>query len=442
MKKKITAFLLAFNIFAYTSVCCYVQPIFALPVVSADVLFNGLITLLFSLGVTLDLTGLTHEQANQTIDDRIRNGLSTLDNANELLQQYNTLLENIKNGFLYIGIELGQALISIFKNDVVVPSQVLGSVPSIYQPYIGSRTGYYAYFTGVYNDGGTNTSSLIIISDENSGVYSMPRNFSYLTPPVKSYQGSSYARWRFFTSDNADCMTEYYLKNGDLYGPANTYGTSSDLIIQTYGSNTFTYNYLGAFSSPVVKDSTFDSLVGSADYDVVINGQWVDNDGILTTPDGVIPQVIDGDVIGGLTDDIQDGTITWQEALGSMVDSYPENPAVPDVGLDLSTIDSLIDSLDLERLETKFPFCIPNDLMLIMNGATSVSSNQAPVIQIPLKIEFNGTVYYEADDAVVIDFNDFSSVVHIFREGFFLLFLIALLWVSIDILQAFFVVTE
>ena len=105
-----------------------------------------------------------------------------------------------------------------------------------------------------------------------------------------------------------------------------------------------------------------------------------------------------------------------------MVDSYPENPAVPDVGIDLSTLDNLIDSLDLERLETKFPFCIPNDLMLIMNGATAVSSNQAPVIEIPLKLEFNGTVYYEKDDAIVIDFNDFSGVVSIFREGFFLLF--------------------
>ena len=71
-------------------------------------------------------------------------------------------------------------------------------------------------------------------------------------------------------------------------------------------SKTFDYSAVGYFDSTI--DTTFQTLtdVNETGYDTIINGQWVDTDGNLTTVDGTYPQVLDGDVIGGLTDDIKD----------------------------------------------------------------------------------------------------------------------------------------
>lgn len=436
MKKKITAFLLAFNIFAYTTVCCYTQPVFALPVVTAETLFNGLITLLFSLGVTLDLTNVTTETANDIMSNYIEGVVG--DNPT-LQEQYEQFLSNLQYGYIMLGRDLYLALLNANYQQTVLPDKIAGSFPSSIKPFLGRYTGYYYYLSNFALDSAYSYGDSLYVFEVSQD------NNVCLVPPELFEAGNMVNYNRYFVARSSSRYRSHYfgLQNG-------TYREYSHTDTETIGQikrnqlNNLTY-YVQYINAGFSADTTLDTLVdvsNESDYDLLINGVWTNESGYMTTLDGTYPQVIDGDTIGGLIDDVKDGTKTWDTAVNAMIGAYPENPAVPDIGLDLATLDSLVDSLQLERLESKFPFCIPHDLMLIMNGATSVSSNQAPVIEIPFKLEFNGQVYYENDRAVVIDFNDFSGVVHIFREGFFLLFLIALLWVSIEILQAFFVVTE
>lgn len=440
MKKKISAFLLAFNIFAYTTICCYVQPVFALPVISSEAIINGLITLLFSLGVTVDLANLSEDAQLDKLDDSILNVISTADDNLELLQnQYATLKNNLQNGYIKCGVELWQFLQDNFYNDVVRPVYQHSFVPLALQSCF-ENNGYYFYFTNYYYSSYVQGDILICIRDGNF------TNISYINPPTDFRSFSSRVDKNFanlYGISGTVNRTNYILVNGSVSTEYTGGGTDNIVAISKTNFDTnYSYKFLGYY---VANNTDFISLtdVSENDFDVIINGVWDSSGSDVLTADGVYPQVISKDIINDYVEGINNNSTTWEGALLSVVENeYPENPAVPDNGLDLSTLDNLVDSLQLERLETKFPFCIPNDLMLIMNGATAVSSNCAPVIEIPLRLEFDGTVYYDNDKAIVIDFNDFSGVVAIFREGFFLLFLIALLWVSIDILQAFFVVTE
>lgn len=168
-------------------------------------------------------------------------------------------------------------------------------------------------------------------------------------------------------------------------------------------------------------------------------------DGKIVVKDtGEAPTVLDGDTIADTVADIQDGLTSWENAIPAI--QAAEGDTTGDIVGENSVIgkkalDELVTGLNVSQIQNKFPFCIPSDLKEIASGAASVSGN-APVITIPLKLEFAGTTYYEDNEAVVIDFKDFSQLALIFRKGFLLLFLVGMIYLSIYVISSFFHVTE
>lgn len=168
-------------------------------------------------------------------------------------------------------------------------------------------------------------------------------------------------------------------------------------------------------------------------------------DGKIVVKDtGEAPTVLDGDTIADTVSDIQDGVTTWENAIPAI--QAAEGDTTGDITGENSVIgkkalDELVTGLNVSQIQNKFPFCIPSDIKEIASGAASVSGN-APVITIPLKLEFAGTTYYEDAEAVTIDFQDFSQLALIFRKGFLLLFLVGMIYLSIYVISSFFHVTE
>lgn len=431
MKKRIISILLALFITAYSIVNCSLVPVLATPVITTEVLFNGLMTLLFSLGVTLDITNLTKDTANDIMQNYIEDSIG--DDQN-LIDQYQEFLDNLEYGYIVLGSNLYYKLKDVIFDDYIKPQSITGSIDPRFKDFIGLYDGYYYYFNNFRNSIGY---ALYIVTSDNV--------IDYYPPNIINDYGNYYSvyfanvidtriySYEFF-NNNLGVQESVYTRSGDLETYIFDKAIESDLVY---------YDYLGYIGSDFVLDDNLDSVILTSDdneYDLLLDGVWLDNGDFITTFDGDIPQVIDGDTISDIAGDVKAGNLTWEQAIGDIIGSYDDTIS-PDLPLTPSKLDSLINGLNIERVLTKFPFCIPADLKLIIDGATTVSSN-APIIDIPLHLEYAGTVYYDNDHAIVIDFSDFESVVIIFREGFFLLFLVGLVWLTIDILQAFFVVTE
>lgn len=168
-------------------------------------------------------------------------------------------------------------------------------------------------------------------------------------------------------------------------------------------------------------------------------------DGKIVVKDtGEAPTVLDGDTIADTVADIQDGVTSWENAIPSIQaaegDTSGEITGENSV-IGKKALDEMVTGLNLNRLKTKFPFCIPSDLKQMISGAGQ-TDDEAPTITVPCHIEFAGHVYYDSDELFVIDFNEFQNVVSVFRAGFFLLFLIGMVFLTIEVLHSFFVVTE
>lgn len=453
MKKRIISILSALFITAYSIVNCSLVPVLATPVITSEVLFNGLMTLLFSLGVTLDITNLTKDTANDIMQNYIED---SIDGNNLLEDQYQEFLDNLQYGYIVLGRDLYFNLRDNIYNDNIKYEFIVKDIPDDFKSFIGSYSGTYVFYTTYKNDAISNdnlVSYLFCYSVYNNGNYEISNSIDIYNVPVftRSYGGNLWYRF-------GNCSDAIAVNFWDNYGtyPTISHGSGgysnntnlefssnriSDVIMNPFPSNVLQFNNIGNVESNG-NDLIFEPLIidNQESYDLIMDGVWIDNGDFITTLDGDIPQVIDGDTISDIAGDVKSGDLTWEQAIGDIIGSYDDTIS-PDLPLTPSKLDSLINGLNIERVLTKFPFCIPADLKLIIDGATTVSSN-APVIDIPFHLEYAGTVYYDNEHAIVIDFSDFESVVIIFREGFFLLFLVGLVWLTIDILQAFFVVTE
>lgn len=450
---------MAFNISVFTTILCYAQPVFASsPAIDYSLLMDAISTLYFMTGLQLPdgVNAFSNDKDRfEWMDSEVRAEFekANTEKAEELKSYFDEFIDSVKRGY-GIAFNLNNDLYEYMQDsayaNVIAPSTINKNAPETMQTWLAGQTGNIILINNEYRASSSTNSPVEFWNVGNITPLSSPYLIS------KTIQEGStattpavwYYTWRLTPeSSGYPIMSHAYIDGGSLrvdrvdwlhYAMAHTNDKdgSGDLDFAIIMNHTSSFAYS--------TDALINDYISQGQYsDIIDNTYGVDTDGnVIVDSTGELPNVIGRDTTNDYITDIQDGATTWGNIIGSYATSEPANPSIPaDGSLTLPQLDSMIDGLDLDRLETKFPFCIPNDLMLIMNGATSVSSN-APVIEIPLRLEFNGTVFYDNNKAVVIDFNDFSNVVAVFREGFFLLFLIALLWVSIDILQAFFVVTE
>lgn len=439
MKKKIKAVIMAIMIVITTFFSNIMSVSATIPgVVQAENVWLTLETLAFSLGVNLPFIpdksiSYNNNQRKQeiidSIDKQLSDGVITQQQHDDAIQQLDDMLvlpgQYGVGSAISIGEQLWGCLTRFFYDNYIKssPNLVTTLNPDALD-YFNSYSGTCAIYS-IFASNNPAQTSIVVFSD---GAYESP-----------VYKGQSYG----------SSVWEIAYKNAQYY-----YMLSDGTLDITSGYTTRAFFGQG-INVQYIPDKGVNEVITNDNENALVSGSYseytdklseiysVVNGQVVVTDTGEAPVVLDGDTLDNVVADVNDGTLTWENSipqLFSQEDTGDIDQNTPVIGK--KALDEMVTSLNLDRLKTKFPFCIPNDLMLIMNGATAVSSNQAPVIEIPLKIEFNDHVYYDNDSAVVIDFNDFSGVVHIFREGFFLLFLIALLWVSIEILQAFFVVTE
>lgn len=453
MKKKILAFFFALHIFCFSLVYCFCCPVYA--VGEEVLLFEGFQSLMFMLGLSADLSsGMTQSQWVTKVDSDFSNAIAQKSQEQQdiLYDNYAAFKDNLEHGYMIIS----DTLFDFFKDtayEKITEIENISTVPSSLQDLIGRHYGHYIYLQNVYLDysGSTRCDMLLYY-------YGVPNsnfkceNFTVLGTPL-FYKNWSYysAEYSIATFSGGSYGYKAYVNksNNVLTAPATDYTFTASDSVSMYCDQNLTldsaksrYVDLGYYNSAY--SQTYDNLVSQISkgtYEDIIDDTFVNTDGYITTTDGVLPQVLDDTTIGDLVDDIKTGQKSWASSIGSITDSYPENPAMPEDTLTLPELDQLIADLHLERLQSKFPFCIPHDIQLIYSGATAVSAN-APVLVIPIDITFQEHTYFHDDEFITIDFSMFDSIIPIFREGFFLLFLVGLLWVSIHILQAFFVVTE
>lgn len=96
----------------------------------------------------------------------------------------------------------------------------------------------------------------------------------------------------------------------------------------------------------------------------------------------------------------------------------------PDVDVDTPSPGGKIPHL--QKLKEKFPFCIPFDLVLLFKMLNK--KPKAPKWE--FKHDFKLSDSYTYTFEIVIDMSDYEEYVQVFREGFFLLFLVGLFFVT------------
>lgn len=442
MIKKITAFFVAFFIFTYTLTYCFYHPVFATVPVETDfsLLNDAIATLYFMTGLGYN-TDSSHDDEwwfeyadAQTVAIWQNEQAAKKQRLDDAWEEFK---DSVKRGY-GIAFHLNEELYEELQNYAYYQEV---AISGIYQNMSQNMRNYYAQSTG---------NVLVIRNESNYGIATF--RFGNLVPsfpltPVKTYPtipsnnqyhvviynytGTPYSMQWAFSSPSWDPQTrtgiDYSLQIG-LSGTTCDYAYIPNKVASTFSSNSLVNSYITSGQYTDIIDDV---------YGVDANGD------VIIDSTGDLPNVIGRSTLGGYSDAIDAGETTWGDILGSMAVSEPAEPSIPapDGSLTIDQLDSLVQDLHLERLQNKFPFCIPHDLQLIFTGAAAVSSN-APVITIPMHLEFNNVVYYDNPECVTIDFNDFLPVVTVFREGFFLLFLLGMIWLSIQIMQAFFVVTE
>lgn len=437
MKKKIIAFLCAFNMVFYGSIVPSV-PVKAevanIPV--AVEMWEGFQTLFFTLGVSLLATDAVDKMAQMEEADQsilaLANDLDTAA-AEVLKNDWNEYKENLQYGYCKISNTLWGTLKNTVYSQEIVPAGIVAGLPSIFKNYFNTHNGYYCICNNCYDP---NNPYKVRMYRADRDIFDHPI-FLFDTDSISTtYRVIGFVNPSCNYNDVYWNPYENKLDGVDWTSTADGWSASAYFIVAKNVEPNYCYvhqdgNYAGQSIAGNISSSAYTNALDDV--------YGVDNNGyIISKSTGTFPAVVPSSVTDALIDDIGTGTLTWDEALEDVSDTEID---VPDGHLTLSQLDALIDGLDIDRLQTKFPFCIPHDMELLISGASSVSSN-APVIKIPLRLEFRGHVYYDENEAVVIDFNRFNSVVVIFREGFFVLFLLGLVYLTIEILQAFFVVTE
>lgn len=415
-------------------------------VVEAEGIWSFYETLALTLGVTLEFDPTkTISKNNQFQYDMIKGNLDKeLADGVITQSQYNAALDNLDNNISVNGVvgsamNIGQDLWSSLTR--LYFSQFVESQIDLYSGLSGSQKQWFDNYQGrcgiysvTWNNGSLpqNTTLLVILGN------------NALQNPVRV--GSSGGNTAWYVMDQNQVISYNYF-----------YNTSSQLVENNY------YPFFAYFEGDTINVQYWDNKQAFQDIPVNSNENaltsaatyqdYLDKladiyellDGKIVVKDtGEAPTVLDGDTIADTVADIQDGVTSWENAIPAI--QAAEGDTTGDIVGENSVIgkkalDELVTGLNVSQIQNKFPFCIPSDIKEIASGAATVSGN-APVITIPLKLEFAGTTYYEDNEAVVIDFKDFSQLALIFRKGFLLLFLVGMIYLSIYVISSFFHVTE
>lgn len=436
MKKRIICCISAIFIFCFTTVNCYLQPVYAsIPgVAEASIIWEGWETLGLILGVSSEFNNNLTISKNNDIQyeyyyNKIVNDTSLSENEkNQLIADLDTTRQGFLQRVINVGSDLWSNLLSWVYNDQIKTDANLYPLLSdtqktIFNSWSGRCAIIYPNRVVPYGD------FAVIIHGDN-----------ILDAPYANGVRGDGTTWYTF---NRTGSYEYVSSQHNIL----TSGTGfQDFTVPTVAGFSYVL-YPDKLQDEIIENPEItNSLVGSPswqDYIDGITGNFSIVDGSLVDVNtGDAPIVLDGEALDDAISGIQDGTLTYDQAIEQAFEDT-DTGEITDYPSPISkkALDELISGLNISRLENKFPFCIPHDIQMIFSGASAVSAN-APVFNIPIHLEFNNHVYYDNQQAIHIDFSMFDDIIPIFKEGFFLLFLVGLLWVSIEILQAFFVVTE
>lgn len=439
--KRIKAFLLIACIINLTITNCI--PVYAtVPgVVEAESIWLTLETIALNMGVTLEFMpdksiSYNNEQKKQElieyIDWELSEGVITQ-------SQHDAAIDNLGNltgvngshvgvgDVINLGADLWASLSRFFYEKYIYASPDLtGTLSSSAKALFDAYSGPCAIYAVLDGDRPT----IIVLSPY------------CLQSPIKGREYANVTYWQL--CDGPSSETVHTIYNDGVTG------TWQANMGNLFVGRTISVQYFAnkAVNEDIIVNDGENALVSSPTYDDYTNRLndvfSISNGHVVVTDTGEAPTVLDGDTIADTVADIQDGVTSWENAIPAI--QAAEGDTTGDIVGENSVIgkkalDELVTGLNVSQIQNKFPFCIPSDLKEIASGAASVSGN-APVITIPLKLEFAGTTYYEDSEAVVIDFKDFSQLALIFRKGFLLLFLVGMIYLSIYVISSFFHVTE
>ena len=451
MKKKTKALILAI-IICITTIYSNINYVYAtVPgIVEAESVWLTLETIALNMGVTLEFMpdksiAYNNEQKRQEminyIDQELSDGVITQ-------SQHDAAIANLDNltgvngshvgvgDAINIGADLWTSLCRFF-----------------YQNNIKTEVNFYNEFTtygkAVIDEYSGKCAIYGVLSPSANG-YPASRKYMFimsdhvLQSPTKlgSYRPDLDAQAWYLTSGSGQFTFVYNDADNVSYGsdPFFAWLSGEDVFVQYWDYKPAnlefpTTNNENALTSASTYQDYLDKL---SDIYELLDGK------IVVKDTGEAPTVLDGDTIADTVAGIQDGVTSWENAIPAI--QAAEGDTTGDIVGENSVIgkkalDEMVTGLNLNRLKTKFPFCIPSDLKEMIAGAGE-TEDEAPTISVPCHIEFAGHVYYDSEELFVIDFNELQNVVAVFRAGFFLLFLIGMVFLTIEVLHSFFVVTE
>lgn len=418
--------------------------------VDFPLLNDAIQTLYFMTGLGYKVENVNDEQGLYELMDEKTKQLWANEQAEKkqrLQDAWDEFIDSVKRGYgiaFHCDNELYEFLQDKAYTNAIAPSTLYKEMPQNMQNWLAGQTGNILILRNKWNSTYTPPYQIMIV---NFGTYSILDTPVYEVSGTFNSQGYSSMRYRYTPVYNSNIrFTCCDLGDASWGGQLNTWVVDwlTNAPFYTCGNPDFAIINNHTSSYIFSTDALINDYISQGQYtDIIDNTYGVDTNGnVVIDSTGELPNVIGRVTTNEFIDSIKDGDTTWGNIIGSYAESEPAVPSIPaDGALTLPQLDNLITDLHLERLNTKFPFCIPSDIKLIFDGATTVSGN-APVIHIPIHLEFRNHVFYDDSDGIVIDFNTFQPVVLVFREGFFLLFLLGLIWATIEVMQAFFIATE
>ena len=421
-------------------------------IVEAENVWITLETLALSLGASLPFIpdksiSYNNNQKKQDminyIDQEYSDGVITQQQHDEAIQQLDNLLlyggEHGAGSALTIGQNLWSCLTRFFydgyiKTDVNFYPSLNQEAKTAFDSYSGPCAIY-----GVLNSQGN--------GETNGAGYVVILGNAALQNPIRGGYSSLFQSYQW-TVARGNGSEYYYEMFNNYYGGLrrSPYPDSSTFYYFIGDAVSVQYFANKEANQTIVSNDGENSLVTYPTYQDYVNGlndvYSISNGNVVVTDTGEAPTVLDGDTISDTVAGINDGTLAWDNAIPQIFandDTGAIEGETPVIGK--KALDEMVGGLNLNRLKTKFPFCIPSDLKQMISGAGE-TDDEAPIITVPCHIEFAGQVYYDSDELFVIDFNKLENVVAVFRAGFFLLFLIGMVFLTIEVLHSFFVVTE
>lgn len=449
MKKKIISIFLILCITILSSVPAFASSGGGVGIIEAESIWSGIETLALMLGVTVDFNDklttsknvdLFKEQFIDQQQERLDNGEITQTEFNNLVASYDTMIGNFRDhSIVDVPSELWYAFTKWAWSQIEVTTDLYPLLLNSQKAFFDNWEGMCAIYSVVYPDQLGVPSNTHTVAVFGNGCLSQPIYQNAWNKPAPN-QDEKFSYWKIYESQTQNAIYYYDSESSERYSIKIGYCYFDDVTV-----NVQFWDYKEKNEVPAVSENE-NALIGDSSYQDYLdrlNDIYSLLDGkIVVTDTGEQPKVLDGEDLADTIAAVQDGTVPWDQAIPNVfsnTDTGAIEGETPVIGK--KALDEMVTGLRIQRIRQKFPFCIPDDIKTMFSGAAELS-DEAPTIIIPCHIEFAGHVYFDDDELITIDFNDFESVIVIFRSGFFLLFLVGLIWATIEVLQAFFVVTE